>query len=159
MSIFPFQESPSMTPASALELAFASTIVPEEVPLAAVAVPLAQPTRRKSILEAEQSGTSPSYPSNQPKQPDSTSTRRRSRMFPLWRTRPLGVALPKESSPIAASFQHPAKTRSTTTSIRRSWLGLQPWKSEPLGGRSNPGCTRCGSRYVFSRIPSSKSTI
>jgi hypothetical protein len=49
-------------------------------------------------------------------------------MFPLWGTRPLSIALPEESSPVAVSFQHPSKTRSTATSIRRSWLGLQHWK-------------------------------
>jgi hypothetical protein len=37
-------------------------------------------------------------------------------MFPLWGTRPLGIALPKERSSAATSFQHPSKPRSTTTS-------------------------------------------
>jgi hypothetical protein len=80
-------------------------------------------------------------------------------MLPFWRERSLGDAMPEESNPAAASFQHPSKTRSTIAGIRRLWPGLQPWKGEPLGGRGNLGCTRCGSRYVSSRIPSNKSNI
>jgi hypothetical protein len=80
-------------------------------------------------------------------------------MLPLWRARSLGDAMPEESSPTAISFQHPSKIGSTTAGITRLWLGLQSWKGEPLRGRSDIGCTRCGSRYVFSRIPSNKSTI
>jgi hypothetical protein len=34
-------------------------------------------------------------------------------MFPLWRARPLGDAMPKESSRAAVSSQRPSKTRST----------------------------------------------
>jgi hypothetical protein len=73
-------------------------------------------------------------------------------MFPLWGTRSLDESLPEESSSAVASFQHLSKTRSTTTSTRRSSPGLQSWKGEPLGGRSNLGCTGCGSRYVSNRI-------
>jgi hypothetical protein len=98
-------------------------------------------------------------PSSQPEQSGSFSARRRSWMFPLWGIRSLGGSLPKEGYSVAASFQHFNKTRSSTTSTRRSWPGLQPWEGEPLGGRGNPGCTRCGSRYISSRILSSKSTI
>jgi hypothetical protein len=119
-------ESPSGI--SATEPASASAAIPEAVPSAAAAVPLAQLIRRKSVLGAKQLGTSPSYPSNQSEQPDSPSARMRLRMLPLWRARSLGDAKPKESSSIAASFHHPSKTRSTTTCIRRPWLGLQPWK-------------------------------
>jgi hypothetical protein len=98
-------------------------------------------------------------PQQQTRTTKQLQARRRPRKFPLWGTRPLGITFPEESNSGAASFQHPSKTRSTTTSIMRSWLGLQPCKGEPLGGQSNPGCTRCGSRYVPSRITSSKSTI
>jgi hypothetical protein len=55
-------------------------------------------------------------------------------MLPLWRARPLGDVMPKESSSAAVSFQHPSKTSTTAAGTRRSWLGLQPWKGEPLGG-------------------------
>jgi hypothetical protein len=120
---------------------------------------LAQPTRRKSVPKAEHLGTLPSCPSHQSEQLDNPNARRRSWMFPMWGTRPLGDSLPEESSSATASFQHTSKTRSTTSSIRRSWPGLQWLKGEPLGSRSNPGCTRCGSRYVSSRITPSKSTI
>jgi hypothetical protein len=44
-------------------------------------------------------------------------------MFPLWRARPLGDVMPKESSSAAVNFQHPSKARSTTAGIRRSWPG------------------------------------
>jgi hypothetical protein len=49
-------------------------------------------------------------------------------MLLLWRTKPLGEELSKESSLALASSQCPSKTRSTTTSTRWPWLGLQPWK-------------------------------
>jgi hypothetical protein len=151
-------ESPSGI--SAPEPASASTAIPEAVhSTVAAVVPPAQPTRRRSVPEAEQSGTSPSCPNNQSEQPSSTSARRRLSMLPLRRARSLGDAMLEESSSVVVSFQHPSKTRNTTTGIRRSWLGLQPWEGELIGGRSNPGCTRCGSRYVSIRIPSSKSTI
>jgi hypothetical protein len=98
-----------------------------------------------------------------PQQPtrttSSSSARRRPHMFPLWGTRPLGGSLPKEGHSVVASFQHLSKTRSTTTSTRRPWSGLQLWKGEPFKGRSNLGCSGRGSRYVSSRILSSKSII
>jgi hypothetical protein len=61
-------------------------------------------------------------------------------MLLLWRTKPLGEELSKESSSAVAISQYPSKTRSATASTRSPWLGLQPWKGEPPGGRSNPGC-------------------
>jgi hypothetical protein len=70
-----------------------------------------------------------------------------------------GESVPEESSLAAASFQHLSKTRSITASTRRPWPGLQPCKGEPLGDRSNLGCTRCGSRYVSSQIPSNKNIV
>jgi hypothetical protein len=79
-------------------------------------------------------------------------------MLPLWGTRPLGKALPKEGHSVASSFQHLSKTRIATTSTRRPWSGLQPWKGEPLGGQINPECSGRGNRYVSNQILSSKST-
>jgi hypothetical protein len=80
-------------------------------------------------------------------------------MLLLWRTKSLGEELSKESSSAVASSQYPSKTRSTTTSTRRPWLGLQPWKGESPGGQSNPGCSGRGSRNVYSRILPNKSII
>jgi hypothetical protein len=80
-------------------------------------------------------------------------------MLLLWGTKPLGEALAKEGNSAVASSQPFSKTRSTTTSTRRPWSGLQPWKGEPPRSRSNPGCSGHGSEYVSSRIPSSKSII
>jgi hypothetical protein len=58
-----------------------------------------QSGRRKSVLEAESTGTSRPRPSNQPEQSSSPSARQRQSMFPLWRASPLGDALSKEGSP------------------------------------------------------------
>jgi hypothetical protein len=65
-------------------------------------------------------------------------------MLLLWRTKPLGEELSKESSSAAASSQCPNKTRSTTASTRSPWSGLQPWKGEPPRGRGNPGYVAVG---------------
>jgi hypothetical protein len=45
----------------------------------------------------------------------SPSIRRRQKMLPLWRARPLDEALPEESSPTTVSSQRPSKTRWHTT--------------------------------------------
>jgi hypothetical protein len=88
-----------------------------------------------SSILPEQLGTSPSYPSNQSKQSDSPSARRRPMMFPLWRTRPLGVALPKESNSTTISYQHPSKTKCTPARSKQPWTAPRPvWKGEPPGG-------------------------
>jgi hypothetical protein len=144
--------SPSRSPTSASE---PTAAVPEAVSSATAAVSSKQTLGTKSVSASEQPGSSPSYPSNQPEQPSSPSTSKRPHMLLLWRTKPLGEELSKESSSTVASSQYPNKTRSTTASTRRSWSGLQPWKGEPPGGRSNLGCSGRGSRYVSSQIPSS----
>jgi hypothetical protein len=78
-----------------------SAIVLEAVPSASVAVPLEQSDRRKSVLEAESAGTSSFCPSNQPEQSSSPSAKRRQRMHPLRRARPLGDALSEEGGSAA----------------------------------------------------------
>jgi hypothetical protein len=50
----------------------------------------------------------------------------------LWRTKPLGEELSKESSPAFANSQSPSKARSTTASTRRLWSGLQRGKVNHL---------------------------
>jgi hypothetical protein len=117
---------------------------------AATTVPSEHSAGRKSVPASEQPGSPSSCPSNQPEWPSSPNTSRRSCMLLLWRTKSLGEELSKESSPATTSSQCPSKTRSTTTSTRSLWSGLQPWKGESPGGRSNPGCSGCGSRYVSS---------
>jgi hypothetical protein len=72
-------------------------------------------------------------------------------MLLLWGTKPLGEALPKEDNSAVANSQHFSKTRSTIASAKRPWPGLQPWKGEPPGGRSNPGCSGRDGRYFSSR--------
>jgi hypothetical protein len=72
-------------------------------------VPSEQPARRKSIPASEEPGSPSSYPSNQPEQSSSASSKRKSCMFPLWGTRPLGESLPKESNSTAASSQCPVR--------------------------------------------------
>jgi hypothetical protein len=139
--------------------ALAPAPVPEVVSSAAAAVPSEHSAGRKSVPASEQPVCSPSYPSNQPHWPSNPNTSRRSCMLLLWRTKSLGEEFPQESSSAAASSQCPSKTRSTTTSTRSPWSGLQPWKGEPPGGQSNLGCSGRGSRYVSSRIQPSKSTI
>jgi hypothetical protein len=109
-----------------------------------------------SVRTTRQLAFLPQQPTRTTKQPH---TSRRLHMLLLWRTKPLGEELSKGSSSAVASSQYPNKTRSTTASTRRSWSGLQPWKGEPPGGRSNIGCSGRGSRYVSSQIPSSKSII
>jgi hypothetical protein len=134
------------SPASAS--ASAPAVVPEIVPLVAAAVPLEQP------------GTSPSCPSDQPEQPSSSSARRRSWMFPLRGTRPLGESLPKESISAAVSSQCPYKTECTSTRRQQPWAPSCPvWKGEPPGGRHSLGDPRSGTRYVLSRIPFCKCVI
>jgi hypothetical protein len=112
-----------------------------------------------SVPASEQPGNSPSCPNTQPEWPSSPRASRRSFMLLLWRTKPLGEELSKESSSVSANSQCPSKTRSAITSTRSPWLGLQPWKGEPPRGQSNLGCSGRGSRYVSSRILPSKSII
>jgi hypothetical protein len=116
-------------------------------------VPPEQPARRKFVPAPEQSGTSPSCPSNQPEQPSSSSARRRLRMFPLWGTRPLGESLLKESSSAAVSSQCPFQAE--CIAIRRQ----QPWSASCLvrkgklpRGSHNLGDPRSGTRYVLSQM-------
>jgi hypothetical protein len=92
-------------------------------------------------------------PSNQPEQPSSASARKKSCMFPLWGTRPLGESLPKESSSASASSQYPSQTECNVTRRQQPWVASCPvWKGEPLGGQHNPGDSRSGTRYIFSRL-------
>jgi hypothetical protein len=136
------------SPASASELAAA---VPEAVSLAAAAVPSEQPARRKSIPASEQPGSPSSCPSIQPEQSSSASSRRKSCMFPLWGTRPLGESLPKESSSASASSQCPSQTECNAARRQQPWATSCPvWIGEPLGGRHSPKESRSGTRYVFS---------
>jgi hypothetical protein len=76
--------------------------VPEAVS-STTTIPSEQPARRKSIPASEQPGSPSSCPSNQLEQSSSASSRRKSCMFPLWGTRPLGESLPKETSSAAAN--------------------------------------------------------
>jgi hypothetical protein len=109
---------------------------------------------------SEQPGTSPSCPSNQPKQPSSASARRRSCMFPLWGTRPLGESLPKESSSAVTNSQCPSQTECNEARRQQPWAASCPvWKGEPLGDRHSPGDSKSGARYVFSRVPFCKCVI
>jgi hypothetical protein len=121
----------ALAPTSVLAPAVVSDAVPSAT---ATEVPSEQPRRRKSVPASKQLGTSPSCPSNQSEQSGSASGRRRLWMLPLWGTKSLGRSLPKEGNSAADNFQHFSKTRSSTTSTRRSWPGLQPWKGEPPGG-------------------------
>jgi hypothetical protein len=68
------------------------------------AVPSEHSAGRKSVPASEQPGSSSSCPNNQPEWPSSPSS------------------------------QCPSKTRSTPTSTRSPWSGLQPWKGEPPRG-------------------------
>jgi hypothetical protein len=121
--------SPHQAQASAL------APVPDAVSsTAAAVVPSEHSAGRKPVPASEQPGSSSSYPSNQPEWPSSPSISRRSCMLLLWRTKSVGEELSQESSSAAASSQCPNKTRSTTTSTRSLWSGLQPWKGEPPGG-------------------------
>jgi hypothetical protein len=138
--------SPAPAPTSVSEPAAA---VPEAVSSAAAAVPSEQPVRRKSIPALEQPGSLSSCPSNQREQP--TSARRKSCVFPLWGTRPLGESLPKESSSAAASSQCPSQAECNVARRQQPWAASCPVrKGEPLGGRHSPGDSRSGTRYVFS---------
>jgi hypothetical protein len=122
--------SPALAPALASVPAAA---VLEVSSSAAATVPSEQPIRRESIPTSEQPGNPSSCPSNQPEQ--SSSSRRKSCMFPLWRTRPLGESLPKESSSTAASSQCPGQTECNATRRQQPWAASCPvWKGEPLGG-------------------------
>jgi hypothetical protein len=80
-------------------------------------------------------------------------------MLSLWRARPLGKALPEEDITIAINSQCPSKTRCTARCNRQSWSDIQPWEGKSLGDRSNPGCSRHGSKYVLSQISPNKSAI
>jgi hypothetical protein len=112
-----------------------------------------QLARRKSVPAPEQSGTSPSCPSNQLEQSGSASARRRLHMFPLWGTRPLGESLPKESSSAATSSQCPCQAECIATRRQQLWAASCPVrKGEPPGGRHSPGDPRSGTKYVLSRI-------
>jgi hypothetical protein len=88
----------------------------------------------------------PNNQNNQAEQSSSSISSRRSCKLLLWGTKPLGEALSEEGNLAIANSQPFSKTRSTTTSTRRPWSGLQPWKGEPRGDRSNPGCSGRGSR-------------
>jgi hypothetical protein len=148
--------STNTTPASASEP------VPEvqEAVSSVAAVPSEQPARRKSIPASEQSGSPSSCPSNQPEQLSSASSRRKSCMFPLWGTRPLGESLPKESSSAAASSQRPSQAECNAARRQQPWATSCPvWKGEPFGGRHSLGDSRSGTRYVFSRVPFCKCLI
>jgi hypothetical protein len=57
-------------------------------------------------------------PRNKSEQPSSPSTRRRQRMFPLWRSRPLGDAVPKEDGAAADQPQCSNKARCTAAVSR-----------------------------------------
>jgi hypothetical protein len=95
-----------------------------------------------------------------PQQPSSASARRKSCIFPLWGTRPLGESLPKESRSAAASSQCPSQTECNAARRQQPWAASCPvWKGEPLGGRHSPGDSRSGTRYVFSRVPFCKCLI
>jgi hypothetical protein len=81
-------------------------------------------------------------------------------MLPLWRTRPLGDALSKEGSSAVARPQCPNEVEFALARSRQLRSdALQPWETEPFGGRSSPGNTRHDSRYVSSQIPSYRSVI
>jgi hypothetical protein len=141
----------SPAPGSAPESAEAA--VPEAVSSTVAAVPSKQPTGRKLVLASEQPGTSPSCPSNQLEQPSSSSARRKSCMFPLWGTRPLGEPLPKESSSVAASSQCPYQAECNAIRRQQPWAASCPVREgEPPGGRHSPGDPRSGTRYVLSRV-------
>jgi hypothetical protein len=61
-------------------------------------------------------------------------------MFPLWRTRPLGESLPKESSSVAVSSQCPSQTECNVARRQQPWATSCPvWKGEPPRGRHSPG--------------------
>jgi hypothetical protein len=142
--------------ASASEPAAAA---PEAVSSTA-AVPSEQPARRKSIPASEQPGSPSFYPSNQPDQLSSASARRKSCMFPLWGTRPLGESLHKESNSAAASSQCPSQAECNVARRQQPWATSCPvWKGEPLGGRHSPGDYKSGTRYIFSRVPFYKCLI
>jgi hypothetical protein len=106
-----------------------------DISSATAAVPSEQPARRKSISALEQSGSPSSCPSYQLEQSSSTSSRRKSCMFPLWGTRPLGESLPKESSSAAFRSQCPSQTECNAARRQQPWAtSCLVWKGEPLGG-------------------------
>jgi hypothetical protein len=76
------------------------------------------------------------FPPQQPTRAvDSTSSRWKQSMFPLWRARPLGDAMFEEGNPAAVRPWRPSNAECIAAWSRQPLPAtLQPWETEPLGG-------------------------